>query len=248
MSRWIRWIRAHGGTSRFISAMAATASSVVYGSYSPLRPHLMELGALDHQGGVELQHVRTEVGVVEHPSEALQVLLRRRARQPGHEVVADLEAAPLGALVPSITACSPWPRFTARSISSSSIWTPISTRVMPKLHGGGRLLLGHGVRAGLDGHADAAVGGALVLQLRVLQRADEPPVHGVEAALDEVHLVLDRAGGEGAAHDDQVDLVGPVADGLQLLDAALHLLIGVEVVGRAPPGRGLLAGVGLGGP
>ena len=40
-------------------------------------PHVVELGALDHQCGVELQHVRTEARVGEHRPEGFQILLGR---------------------------------------------------------------------------------------------------------------------------------------------------------------------------
>ncbi len=59
----------------------------------PFLPHLVDACPGDHQEGVELQHVRTVRGVVEHLPEAFQVVLRIGSRKTGHDVVADLQAA-----------------------------------------------------------------------------------------------------------------------------------------------------------
>ena len=72
-------------------------------------------------------------------------------------------------------------------------------------------------------------------------------VHGLQASLDEPFLILGVAGGEGPAHNDEIYLVGVVADLLQLCEPALHLVVGVEAVHGGPSGRGLLTGVRLGG-
>ena len=58
----------------------------------PGPPHVVQAGALDHECGVELEHVRTVGRVVEDPPETFEIVLRRRPGQSWHDVVADLQA------------------------------------------------------------------------------------------------------------------------------------------------------------
>ena len=210
-------------------------------------PHVVHLRALDHQQGVELQHVRAVGRVVEQQAEALEVVPRRRAGQAGHYVVADLQ--------PALPAVPGAPADLLRPVAPlHASQDRVVQDLDPELdagcahaHGAVYLLRGEHVGAGLHRHPDAAAAGALVQRLRLPQGLRVLAVEGVEAPLHEPLLVLGVAAGERAAHDDQVDLVGPVADLLQLPDAVRHLPPGVEPVPRGAPGCGLLAGVRLGG-
>ncbi len=206
-------------------------------------PHVVDLGPLDHQEGVELQHVRAVGRVVEDPPEALEVVLRARARQPGHDVVADLQApvpavpgAPADLLGP-VAPVHPLQDFVVQDLHAE-----LHAR-RAEAHGAVDLLLVEDVRTGLHGHADAPARRDGVQPLRLLQTVGVRAVQRVEAALHEPLLVLRLAAGERAAHDYQVDLVGPVADLLQLGHAVGHLSPRIEPVPPGPPGGWLLARV-----
>lgn len=211
----------------------------------PVPPHVVDLRPLDDQQGVELEHVRAVGGVVEHPPEAFEVVLRAGSGEAGHDVVAYLEAvvlAPLRAVAHLGGAVAP----------VHSLQDVVVEDLDAELHPGGAqphrphdLLVGEHIRTGLHRHPDAAVGGGLVQPLGLLQGVRVRAVHRVEAALHEPLLVLRLAAGERPAHDDEVYLPGAVADLLQLTDAVGDLHPGVEQVPRGPPGGGLLPRVRL---
>ncbi len=219
---------------------------VVRGVFAPL-PHLVDAGAGDHQEGVELQHVRTVRGIVEHPAEAFQVVLRIGSRETRHDVVADLQAA-----VPAVPGA---PADLLGPVAALNAFEYLVIEDLhaqlhaggPQAHGALDLLRREYVRTGFHGHPDAAPGGDRVPLLRLLQRVGVLPVQRIEAALDEPFLIPRVAAGERAAHDDQVYLVGVVPDLLQLGDPVGHLHPGIEPVPGGPPRRRLLPGVRLGG-
>ncbi len=80
------------------------------------------------------------------------------------------------------------------------------------------------VRPGLEGGADVTHSGSLIGRgygLKGVPHLRAAPstrivVHSLEAAADKPVLVAQRAGGESAAHDNQLRLVQTMADLLQL--------------------------------
>ncbi len=219
---------------------------VVRDVLAPL-PHVVDACTGDHQQGVELQHIRTVRGVVEHLPEAFQVVLRIGSRQTGHDVVADLQAAVPAVLGAPADLLGP---VAALNSLEDLVIEDLHAQLHaggPQAHGALDLLRGEDVGTRLDGHPDAAPGRDRVLPLGLLQRVGILPVQRVEAALDEPFLILRVAAGERSAHDDQIDLVRVVPDLLQLGDPVGHLHPGIEPVPRRPPGGGLLARIGLGG-
>ena len=212
-----------------------------------LLPHLVDACSGDNQEGVELQHVRTVCGVVEHPAEAFQVVLRIGSRETGHDVVADLQAAVPAVLGAPADLLGPMAALNAlEDLVVEDLHTELHAGGA-EAHGALDLLRREHIGTGLDGHPNAPPGSDRVPLLRLLQRIGVLSVQRVEAALDEPFLILRVAAGERAAHDYQVDLVGVVTDLLQLGDPVGHLHPGIEPVPRRSPRRRLLPGVRLGG-
>lgn len=208
-------------------------------------PHLVDAGPCDDQQGVELQHIRTVRGIVEHLPEALEVMVRIGPGQPGHDVVADLQTvapASRGA-VADLRGAVP-PLHAGQDIVVEDLHSELHAGG-PQAHGALDLLVREHVRTGLHGHPDASAGCRLVDPLRLLQRIGVATVEGVEAALDEPLLILRIPACEGPAHDYEIHLPCAVADLLQLADAIGHLQPWIEGVARGPPRRRLLARVRL---
>ncbi len=218
---------------------------LVVGPVLPGPPHVVHARALHHQQGVELEHVRAVRRVAEHLPEALQVVPRVGAREPGHQVVAHLHAHVLAVPGAPADLLHPVPAVHARQHGVVEYLHPELRAREAHGHRAGDLLRAEHVRAGLHSHPDAPPRGRPVELLRMCQRVGVLPVEGVEAPPDEPLLVRRVAARERPAHDDQVYLVGPVADLLQLGDAVSDLPPGVEPVQARPPRGRLLARVRL---
>ena len=210
-------------------------------------PHIVDARAGHYEQGVELQHVRTVCGIVEHLAEALEIVLRIGSGKTGHDVVADLQAP-----VPAVLGASA--HLGGAVTPLDALQDVVVEDLHPQLHPGRSeahraldLLRGEHVGTGLDGHPDASPRCGAVPVLSLLQGIRIDPVQSVEASLDEPFLVSRIAAGERAAHDDQVDLVGVVPYLLQLGHAVGDLLPWIEPVPGCPAGGGLLPRIGLGG-
>ncbi len=71
-------------------------------------------------------------------------------------------------------------------------------------------------------------------------------VHRLHGSADKPLLVLDRSGGHRPAHNDQLRFVDVVPERLELFEAGLHLVVGVERVFPRPERRGFFARITLG--
>lgn len=210
-------------------------------------PHIVHAGAGYDEERVELQHVRTVCGIVEHPAEALQIVLGAGPRKTGHDVIADLQTS-----IPAILGASAHlggavaPVHSLQDVVIEDLHSELDAgRTQP--HGTLDLLRREDIRARLYGHADASPHRGAVPVLSLLEGLGIHAVQSVEAPLHEPFLVFRIATGERSAHYDQVDLVCVMPDLLQLRDAVGDLPPGIEPVPGGPARSGLLSGVRLSG-
>ena len=110
-------------------------------------------------------------------------------------------------------------------------------------HGTADLLIIERVRTCLHGQSDTPVLGYGVPRLCGLDIGGVTTIHCIEAPLNEPFLIIWLSAGECSAHDDEVDLVGPVPDLLQLTDAIGHLHPRIELVTGCTSGCWLFTGV-----
>ncbi len=112
---------------------------------------------------------------------------------------------------------------------------------------------------GLDHQSHIAMGGRFVdgldqvqidhgtfCPLRFFRRDVLNFIHRIEAALDKPFLIIPSVGGPCPAEDQQLDLVGWMSQGLQLVDPRADLGVRVEVVLQAAHGARLIGQVGFG--
>ncbi len=209
----------------------------------PRSPLIVDLGALDDQERIELQHVRTVRGIVEHLTETLQIVLRGGTRQSGHDMIADLQTP-----VPAVLRASADLGGTMATLHARQY--PVVQDLDTELHTSGTechrtfdLIGREHIRTGLHGHPHTSAFGDRVQPLSLLQTVGIHSVQRIEATFDEPFLILRITTGERPAHDDQIDLVRVVSDLIQLRDTIDHLLPGIESVAGGPPGCRLLPGI-----
>ena len=107
-----------------------------------------------------------------------------------------------------------WPRWLSARMRSSRLCAPICTLVTPRRRS--QASSSGVISSGRVSITRPTLRWAAVslMALGFCQAGEIDAVHGVEAALDEPFLVVAAVGAPGAAQDQQLDLVGGVADGL----------------------------------
>ncbi len=199
----------------------------------------------DQQRRVKFQHVGLEIRLGEEPCEVAPVLLGRHSRQARHQVVDHfqprffqpprrrdhigdrllpvelVEHRVVKALHPDFDPCRPLPPHLVHS--------PVAALGGTRLHR----------------QRHAAVRGGGVGRQRRVERIARRAVQRPEGATQEFVLVFRLARGEGAAHDNQLDLVGRVAVARILLQPSRHLRLRVVAVSRPASRRRLVARIRL---
>jgi len=212
----------------------------------PLAPQLVEPRPADHERRVELEPVGPVRGRLEKLAHGLDVALPADARQVGHHVRDDLEAGVLGEREARAHGRH---RVAAVGVARDVLVDALNAHLEARAAVGEHVAQVRReavVGPRLDRQADAARPRVLAVR-DGLGRAPGPPApaQGVVEGAHEGVAVVGGEGHERAAHQDELDLVGRVAQAPQLLDARARLRIGVVPRADRAHARRLVARVRL---
>eukprot|EP00192_Tetraselmis_astigmatica_P006272 CAMPEP_0117680824 /NCGR_PEP_ID=MMETSP0804-20121206/18590_1 /TAXON_ID=1074897 /ORGANISM="Tetraselmis astigmatica, Strain CCMP880" /LENGTH=441 /DNA_ID=CAMNT_0005490411 /DNA_START=369 /DNA_END=1691 /DNA_ORIENTATION=- len=189
----------------------------------PLLPQLVQAGAADDQGRVQLEAVCAELRVLKELPEALKVPLPPHVWKVWHHMHHEFEACILGKLEAALGRLDGVP---AVGVTCHILVDALQAELQP-----GAAIAEHlrevrheaVVRASLDGEADA-------LGVALLAKADVAGGVAAQCIMEvphEVVAVLGGQGHEGAAHEDELHLVDDVPKLAELIHPAAGLDVGV---------------------